>query len=147
MKPGSNGKARIFLADDHQAILNRATELLNGQFELVGQAQNGKDALEGIESTRPDVLVVDIGMPLMDGIRVMQRLQEQGSPTKVVFLTVQEDPDYVTAAFHYGARAYVTKPRMSSDLVAAIEEVLAGRTFVSPSLSLSGNGFGSKAQG
>jgi DNA-binding NarL/FixJ family response regulator len=146
VKPSSNGKARIFLADDHRAILDRVCALLNGRFELVGQAQNGKAALEGIESTRPDVLVIDIGMPVLDGIRVMQRLQEQRSPTKVVFLTVQEDPDYVTAVFHYGARAYVTKPRISSDLVAAIEEVLAGRTFISPSLSLSGNGFGSKAK-
>ncbi len=146
MKPSSNGKARIFLADDHQAILDRESELLNGEFELVGQAQNGKDALEGVASTHPDVLVVDIGMPVLDGIRVMQKLHEQHSPTKVVFLTVQEDPEYIEAAFHYGARAYVTKPRMSSDLVTAVEEVLAGRTFVSPSLSLSGNGFGSKTK-
>ena len=140
MKPSSNGRARVFLADDHQAILDRATELLNEKFELVGRAQNGKEALEGIESVHPDVLIVDIGMPVLDGIRVMQKLQEQRSPTKVVFLTVQEDPDYISAAFHHGARAYVTKPRMSSDLVTAVEEVLAGRTFVSPTLSFSGNG-------
>jgi DNA-binding NarL/FixJ family response regulator len=140
VKPSSNGRARIFLADDHQAILDRAAELLNERFELVGKAQNGKEALEGIESVRPDVLVVDIGMPVLDGIRVMQKLQEQRSPTKVVFLTVQEDSDYISAAFHYVARAYVTKPRMSSDLVTAIEEVLAGRTFLSPTLLFSGNG-------
>jgi len=142
--PSPDGRARIFLADDHQAILDRATELLNGQFELVGQAQNGKDALEGIESERPDVLVVDIGMPVLNGLQVIQKLHERRSPVKVIFLTVQEDPEYVAAAFQHGARAYVTKPRMSSDLVAAIEEVLAGGTFLSPTLSLSSNGLGSK---
>jgi DNA-binding NarL/FixJ family response regulator len=140
VKPSANGKARIFLADDHQAILDRASDLLDGKFELVGQAQNGKAALEKIESIRPDILVVDIGMPVLDGIRVMQQLQKTQSPVKVIFLTVQQDSDYVSAAFRYGARAYVTKPRMSSDLVPAIEEVLAGRTFVSSTLSLSGNG-------
>lgn len=144
MTPIPNGRARIFLADDHQAILDRATELLHGRFELVGTAHNGKDALEGIESVRPDVLIVDIGMPVMNGLQVIQRLYEQRSPIKVIFLTVQEDPEYVAAAFEYGAGAYVTKPRMSSDLVAAIEEVLAGGTFLSPPLSLSGNGLGSK---
>jgi len=139
-----NGRARIFLADDHQAILDRVTELLVGQFELVGQAHNGKDALEGIESVRPDVLVVDIGMPVMNGLQVIQRLKEQRSRVKVIFLTVQEDPEYVAAALQYGARGYVTKPRMSSDLVAAVEEVLAGGTFLSPTLSLSSNGLGSE---
>lgn len=143
MKPGSNGKARIFLADDHQMILDRAAELLDGKFELVGRAQDGKAALEGIALMHPDVLVVDIGMPVLDGLRVMKELKENCSSTKVVFLTVQEDSDYIDAAFRYGASAYVTKPRMNSDLVSAIDAVLEGRTFVSPSLALSTNGNGS----
>ena len=136
MNPGLNGKPRVFLADDHQAILNRASELLHAKFRVVGRAQDGKAALEGVASTHPDVLVVDIGMPVLDGIRVMQQLQENGSPVKVVFLTVQKDLDYVNAAFRYGARAYVAKPSMGSDLVRAVEDVLAGHTFVSPSLSV-----------
>ena len=146
MNISSNGKARILLADDHQAILDRACELLDGKFELVGMAQNGKDALEAIDAMQPDVLVLDIGMPALDGIRVMQQLQEKRSPTKVVFLTVQDDPDYVEAAFHYGARGYVTKPRMNSDLVSAVQEVLAGRTFVSPTVAFSGHGLAPKTQ-
>lgn len=141
MNPVPSGKPRVFLADDRSAILDRASKLLEGKFELVGRADNGKTALDGIASLNPDVLVVDIGMPVLDGIRVAEQLQEQRSPVKVVFLTVQDDPDYVSAAFRSGARAYVTKPRMGSDLVSAIEEVLAGRTFVSPSLSSHGNGF------
>lgn len=147
MNPRSNGKARIFLADDHQRVLDRATQLLDGKFELVGQAKDGKAALEGVASMHPDVLVVDIGMPVLDGIRVMKQLHENRSSIKVVFLTVQEDSDYIDAAFRYGARAYVTKPRMSSDLVSAIEAVLDGRTFVSPSLALSSNGNGSGRRG
>jgi len=139
---GSNGKARVFLADDHQMILDRAAALLDGKFELVGRAQNGRAALEGIALMHPDILVVDIGMPVLDGIGVIKHLHETRSSTKVVFLTVQEDPDYLDAVFRYGARAYVTKPRMSSDLVSAIEAVLEGRTFVSPSLLVSTNGNG-----
>lgn len=140
MNPGSNGKARILLADDHQAIVDRALQLLDGKYELVGEAHNGKEALDRIEATHPDILIVDIGMPVLDGLRVAQKLRATRSPVKVVFLTVQEDDDYVSAAFGYGARAYVTKPRMNSDLVTAIDEVLAGRTFLSPTLALSGNG-------
>lgn len=143
MNPGTNGKARIFLADDHQMILDRAAALLDGRFEVVGRAQNGKAALEGIASMHPDVLVVDIGMPVLDGIGVIKHLYETRSSTKVVFLTVQEDPDYVEAVFRYGAGAYVTKPRLNSDLVSAIETVLEGGTFVSPSLIVSTNGNGS----
>lgn len=139
MNSGSHEKPRIFLADDHQAILDRASQLLDGKYDLVGEAHNGREALEQIEATHPDVLVVDIGMPVLDGIRVAQKLYETQSPVKVVFLTVQEDDDYVSAAFSFGARAYVTKPRMNSDLVTAIEDVLAGRTFMSPTLALSRN--------
>jgi len=134
MNPAFDQPPRIFLADDHQAILDRASALLDAKFQLVGRAQNGRAALEGIGSLHPDVLVMDIGMPVLDGIQVMQQLHEKGSPIKVVFLTVQEDPDYVNAAFLLGARAYVAKPRMGSDLVRAVEEVIAGRTFVSPTL-------------
>lgn len=134
LNPDSNLRARIFLADDREQILKLATELLSERFEIVGSAQNGLAALQGIESTRPDILLLDLSMPVLDGFAVMHRLQEQDSPVKVVVLTVEEDEEFVIAAFHYGARAYVSKARMGHDLIPAVDEVLAERTFTSSSI-------------
>jgi DNA-binding NarL/FixJ family response regulator len=131
---GTNGKATVLLADDHQWILDEASKLLESSFEVVGYAQNGQAALDLVESKHPDVLVTDINMPELDGIRLVQQLRAINSQVRVVFLTVEEDPEYVSAAFRLGAHAYVVKRRMNCDLTRAVEEVLAGRRFVSPPL-------------
>lgn len=82
----------------------------------------------------PDVLVTDISMPLLDGLQAATRFQKVNHHTKIIFLTIHEDPDFLAAAFKAGASGYVTKPRLSLDLILAIHEVLKGRTFVSKSI-------------
>jgi CheY-like chemotaxis protein len=126
---------RVFLADDQEEMLQTVAQVLEGQFKVVGTAEDGERAFELAPSLSPDVLVPrDISMPLMDGIEVALRLRNQGSKAKVVFLTVHEDTDFVEAAMSAGALGYVLKPCLATDLVPAIWKALGGNTFVSPSI-------------
>ncbi len=125
-------RVRILLADDHREILKRVVHLLQGEFEVVGAVNDGQALLEAASKLRPDVVVLDISMPVMSGLEAADRLRGVGSKAKVVFLTVHEDPDFVHASRASGALGYVVKPRLTSDLVPAIKEALANRSFVSP---------------
>jgi DNA-binding NarL/FixJ family response regulator len=124
-------KVRVVLADDHQAVLARVRRTLAGEFEVVATAEDGNQAVAAVLALDPDVLVTDISMPLLDGLQVAKRLQAAHCRTKILFLTIHEDQDFVTAALEAGASGYVTKPRLSADLVPAIREALSGHFFVS----------------
>jgi DNA-binding NarL/FixJ family response regulator len=125
-------KIRVVLADNHLAVLARVHRKLVGEFDILGTATNGQQAVDAVASLDPDVLIMDISMPLLDGLQAASLIRSSGSKTKVIFLTVHEDTDFIAAAFVSGALGYVTKPRLSTDLVRAIHEALSGRTFVSP---------------
>jgi DNA-binding NarL/FixJ family response regulator len=129
-------RMRVLLADDHEAVLRATTALLGPDFEVVGTATDGQSLVNSTLRLNPDLLIVDISMPVLNGIEAIRRLREAGSTAKVVFLTVHDDPDFAQAAMAVGASGYVTKPRMATDLIAAIKEVLAGRSFVSPTIAL-----------
>src|SRR4051812_15655058 len=119
------GKDRILLADDHGMILARVCAVLSEQFEVVGTVNNGLEAIAEVERLDPDVLVIDISMPMLDGLQAVSRLGSN-CRTKVVFLTVHEDPDFVAAAFSAGASGYVVKTNLPTDLVPAIRAALEG---------------------
>lgn len=97
----------------------------------MGKVNNGRDAVQEAERLDPDVLVIDISMPILNGLQVAQRLRTANLRAKVVFLTVHEDKDFVTAAFSAGASGYVTKENVDTDLVPAIRDALEGRVYVS----------------
>ncbi len=122
----------MLLADDHEAMLDRVARLLATECNVVGTATDGQQALEAAQDLKPDVLVLDISMPVMNGIETAHRLKEAGAEARVVFLTVHDNPDYAREALETGALGYVIKPRIASDLMAAIKEAHAGRSFVSP---------------
>ncbi len=126
------GRIRVLLADDHEAMLDRVIDLLADECDVIGTAIDGRQALDAAMELKPDVLVHDISMPVMNGIDTARSLQELGVKTRIVFLTVHDDPDFAREALEVGALGYVIKPRIASDLLAAINEVHAGRTFVSP---------------
>jgi len=135
-KPLSKMKRmRVFLADDHEAVLQATTALLGPDFDIVGTAKDGQSLFDSALRLAPDLLIVDISMPILNGIEAIRRLKQAGSTAKVVFLTVHDDPDFAQAAIAAGANGYVIKPRMASDLLPAIREVLAGRSFVSPTIA------------
>jgi DNA-binding NarL/FixJ family response regulator len=120
-------RIRVLLADDHEAMLDRVARLLAAEFNVVGTATDGQQALDAAMELEPDVLVLDISMPVMNGIETARRLKEAGSETRIVFLTVHDDPDFVREALEAGALGYVIKHRIASDLIAAIKKVHAGR--------------------
>jgi len=125
------GKIRVLLADDHEAIVSKVRTVLGNEFEVVGTVSNGQDAIAEVNRLDPDVLVIDIAMPVLNGLRAASQLLSCAVHTKVVFLTVHEDQDFVDAAFGAGASGYVTKSHLTTDLVPAIHEVLRGGTYVS----------------
>jgi DNA-binding NarL/FixJ family response regulator len=125
-------RARILVADDHAGMVERISNLLEAHFDVVARVHDGLAAVDATTRLKPDLVVLDIIMPQMDGIQAAQELKRQGCEAKVVFLTVQQDEEYVMAAFENGATAYVFKSRMHSDLVCAIDRALAGTVFVSP---------------
>ena len=129
-------RARVLLADDHEEFLAVEARLLEPEFEVVTTARDGRAALEEAARLGPDVLILDISMPVLDGLETARQLRAAGSRAKIVFLTVHGDPDYVRAGLAAGASGYVVKSRLASDLVPALRAALAGRSFVSPSISL-----------
>ena len=125
-------RARVLLADDHEEFLAVEARLLEPEFEVVTTARDGRVALEEAARLGPDVLILDISMPGLNGIEAARHLRAAGCRAKIVFLTVHGDPDYVRAGLAAGATAYVVKSRLAADLVPALTEALAGRSFVSP---------------
>jgi len=130
------GSVRILLADDHQTVLKTVARMLAGDFDVVGAVENGKLAVEAVAALDPDIVVLDISMPVMDGLEAASLLKQSGSRARVIFLTVQAQPEFVSAAFSAGAKGYVLKAHLVTDLVPAIREVLQGRAFASSSLGM-----------
>jgi DNA-binding NarL/FixJ family response regulator len=127
---------QILLADDQQEILNEISLILSQGFRVIGTVNDGREAVEMATSLCPDVLVLDISMPLVNGIEAAFRLKELGSHTRIIFLTVHADRDFVDAAFSAGALGYVLKSSITTDLVPAIWAVIQDKVFVSPSMQL-----------
>jgi len=128
-------RARIVLADDHVEMRERVKRHLEDEFEVLDSVENGAALLDSAERLQPDLCLLDISMPVLNGIETANRLKQNGSTAKIVFLTIHEDKDFVQAALKTGALGYVLKRRMVSDLRLAIKEALAGRTFVSSAIS------------
>lgn len=127
-------RTRLLVAEDHKGMREKIVQMLERDFDVVGVVGDGLALLEAAARMKPNVCLMDISMPSLCGIETAIRLKQGGSDAKVVFLTVDEDPDYVRAALATGALGYVLKSRMATDLVIAIEEAMAGRLFVSPSV-------------
>lgn len=127
-------KIRILLADDHQAVLQRVCGLLCEDHDIVGTVSNGRDAVVATLRLNPDVLVIDISMPILNGLQAAQQLRSAKQPTKIVFLTVHTGEDFVDAALSAGALGYVTKADVGTDLIPAISEAMAGRIYLSKSI-------------
>lgn len=125
---------KVLLADDSETVLAELCRELCHEFDIVGTAENGEEAIKETLRLDPDVLVLDIAMPVLNGIQASLRLRKSQPRTKILFLSINEQPEYVSAAFSAGASGYVTKRRLSSDLARAIREVFQGHTFLSPSL-------------
>ena len=126
---------RILLADDHTILLEAFRKLLTPAFEIVGAVSNGRALLEAAKKLKPDVVVLDISMPGLNGIEVCRQLQPRLPDTRWVFLTVNEDPDLAAEAILLGASGFLLKNSAASELFSAIQQAIEGRCYVTPLLT------------
>ena len=126
---------RVMLADDHTILLEAFRKLLESHFEIVGTASDGRTLLELAPGLKPDVIVVDIGMPLMNGLEAALRLKELMPATKLIFLTMNEDADLAMEAMQRGSSGYLLKSSAAAELIQAIQMALRGKSYVTPQIS------------
>jgi DNA-binding NarL/FixJ family response regulator len=131
---GRTGRPRVVVADDHLAMLNSLVRILSGEFEVVAAVTDGLAVVAAAARFEPDLLVLDISMPGLNGIAAAARLRESGSTAKVVFVTNLHDREFVEESQTIGDVGFVVKDRLVADLLPAIRTVLSGRSFVSPSV-------------
>ena len=124
-------KTTVLLVDDHPGFLDEVSGLLIDKYKIVGTARDGRSGLDAARKSHAEIILLDIEMPMLNGIEVARAIRQAGLTSKVVFLTMHADPDYVTAAFKAGAQGYIFKSHLHRDLKLALETVLANRVFVS----------------
>jgi DNA-binding NarL/FixJ family response regulator len=122
---------RILLADDHPHFPEMEERLLQPEFEVVGKVRDGRALVEDAMLLKPDLIVTDVSMPVLNGIEAADLLRQSGCKSRIIFLTVHSDPDFVRRCLSTGAFGYVVKSRIASELLPAIREALEGSIFVS----------------
>ena len=123
---------RVLLADDHVMLLGAFEKLLAGECDIVGQVSDGRALVTAAEQLRPDVIVLDISMPLLNGLEAARQIRQKLRHVKLVFLTMNEDADLAAEAFRSGASAYLLKRSAASELPMAIREVMRGHSYITP---------------
>ncbi len=125
-------RAKVLLADDHTIVVEGLKSLLKDQFELVGTVADGSQLIEAVRKLRPDVVVTDLSMPVLSGLDALRRLKAERIDTRIIFLTMHADARIATEAFRAGASGFLLKQSAGEELVTAIEDVLRGRTYLTP---------------
>ncbi len=125
-------RPRIILADDHKMLTEAFGNLLAADYDVLDTVTNGRDLVDSAKRLKPDLVIVDISMPLLNGLDAGQQIKLAQPDIKIIFLTVNEDPDLVMEAFRRGASGYLLKNCAVSELTNAIEHVLGGQSYVTP---------------
>jgi DNA-binding NarL/FixJ family response regulator len=125
-------RPRVLLADDHALLLGAFAKLLADECEIVGEASDGQMLVAEAERLKPDIVVLDITMPLLNGLEAGRQIKKRAPRVKLIFLTINEDPDLAADAFRAGASAYLLKGSAPTELITAIREVMSGRSYVTP---------------
>ena len=124
-------KPRVLLADDHPRFPEMEARLLEPEFEVVGKVGNGQALIEEAMRLKPDIIITDISMPILNGIEAVERLKKSGCASRIVFLSVHSDTDFVTKCLATGALGHVLKSRIATELIPAIRHALAGNILIS----------------
>ena len=129
-----NGKARVLLVDDHALLRTGVANIINQEADLrvVAEAGNGAEAVAAYERHHPDVTLLDLRMPEMEGVEAVRRIRERDPRARVIVLTMYDTDDEISRALKAGAKAYVLKDISADDLIACIRDVLAGKTYLAP---------------
>jgi len=125
-------RPKIILADDHTILLDALRNMVEPEFEVVALCSNGRELIKAARELNPVMIVLDIGMPMMNGLNAGQRLKQILPAVKLVYLTMNQDPDMASEAFRLGASAYLLKTSAGAELIRALREVLLGGTYVTP---------------
>ena len=125
-------RPRVLLADDHTLLLGAFEKLLSEHCDVVGQVSDGRALVAAAEELKPDIVVLDISMPLLNGLEAGRQIKRKLPATKLVFVTMNEDTDLAADAFRAGASGYLLKQSATSELMAAIRQVMEGRSYVTP---------------
>lgn len=126
------GRPRVLLADDHTLLLGAFEKLLSPECDIVGQVSDGRALVAAAEKLNPDIIVLDISMPLLNGLEAGRQIRQRARGVKLVFLTMNEDTDLAAEAFRSGASAYLLKRSATSELLTAIHEVMRGHSYITP---------------
>jgi DNA-binding NarL/FixJ family response regulator len=130
-----NNRSRILIADDHNLVAELCKKLLETEFDVVGTVSNGRALVRAAGELRPDVIVVDVAMPVLNGLDAGQQVKEALPAVKLVFLTMNTDVEVAAEAFRRGAHGYLLKTCAAVELVLAVRDVLRGKSYLSPALS------------
>jgi DNA-binding NarL/FixJ family response regulator len=132
-----DNKTRVFIVEDHRLFREGLKSLLSGRkdFEVVGEAEDGLMAIRHIRSSRPNLVLLDLSMPKMNGISVMREIKSQFPEIKILALTIHESDQYVSQSFDAGADGYCLKDAGRAELMVAVNSVLEGKTYISPTIS------------
>jgi DNA-binding NarL/FixJ family response regulator len=128
-------KPRVLIADDHQILAQGLRGLLEPEFDVVGVVADGRELVTSAKKYRPDVIIADVTMPALNGIEAAAQLSASGVKAKVVFLTMHKDVAYARRALEAGAKGFVLKHSVASELVTAVREALQGRTYLTPMIA------------
>lgn len=125
-------RPRVLLADDHTLLLGALAKLLAEDCDIVDQVSDGRALVAAAEKHKPDLIVLDIAMPMLNGLEAARQIKQRVPNVKLVFLTMNEDPDLAAEAFRCGATGYLLKRSAASELATAIRETMQGRSYVTP---------------
>lgn len=125
-------KTSVLLAEDHTIVAEGLKSILEGEFDLIGIVPDGRSLVETAKQLKPDVIVTDISMPLLNGLDAVRQIKREGLPAKIIFLTMHTDIPLATEAFRAGASGYLLKQSASQELITAIHEVVKGHAYVTP---------------
>lgn len=130
-------KIKILLVDDHSLVRQGLKQILEleGDIEIIGQAGDGEEALVKVQQLKPDIVLLDINMPKLNGIKTLRRLKDLDKTTKVIMLTFHEDQEYLFETINLGANGYVLKDSESECLIKAVRDVYKGSTYIHPNLT------------
>lgn len=126
---------RVLIADDHRLVIEGLSRIVDDCCEIVASATNGRELLELADALSPDLILLDVTMPLLNGIEAARQIKRKNPATKIIFVTMQLNRDYVREAFEAGASGYVLKQAAASELISAIHEAERGKFFLSPMVS------------
>lgn len=132
----ATSRPRILIADDHVLVAEALKNLLTTDFEVVGTVHDGRSLIDVAQTLLPDVILVDIGMPLLNGLDAVVRIKRRMPDVKVIYVTINHDPDLIAESLRRGANGYLLKSAATSELAAAIQCALRGECYVSPALGV-----------